>query len=655
MTKTASSQSIDFAEVNQKKYWLSHPVLGDPSFDTFERYPRNPICRGIEGLEWPVNGFLFKDPVSGNWYLYVGFYPKDYAAGADKEGSVCMIYRSLDAGKTWESVSPAFESAPFYFSGDSSPVKYAPDVSVVYAEGRYHMAYDWALAVSTWATICSRESGVGYAWSEKPEGPFHRHPEPIIRNDFNLQIKESILKKYRRLYATTIIRRAKDWLALSIIDSGPFQAWGFAGMVADRPEGPYRDLTALMHLEGNNYQPPLMEYFPWFMHEGWIYAPATSVALNRDFQIIHRAPIEEAMSPEAWELFRHGSLYHGVNLEHETHGMWGQTFSGFVDAENRFQIMFPSRDSKGYGTINLATCSWDKPLADSGFRMGGNSGPALALLKLFYDEFVLDAEFDLIGTACFFWGNTAPLGPNVPTFDSTLHSLSQPRGSVLRLNGNEWEFLHRADDESQRVIASGPLPVASGRTLRIQRNHAGEVNITLNGQVLYSGQQPSGIGFVGILVEKESYITVKRFALEGDAQPATLTWLHTEALCGAGQKFLGSEDNPAEWEIVSSAFFRHGVGAVKKAEGGRAKWNYFGLGATLWSPKGPEYGMVDIIVDNKIVGAVNLWAEEQTSSQPVFSIDDLSEDYHAFVLQPKGGKLVIDSLDVRCAVPRLDS
>lgn len=633
----APASRIDFARVDQKRHWLSHPVYGDPSFDAFERHPRNPICRGVAGLEWPVNGFLFRDPVSGRWYLYVGHYPKGYALG-----SICTVFRSGDAGRSWEPLGPVFPPAPFCFRGDSTPVGSAPDVSVVYADGRYHMAYDWILVDSTWQDIRSRQSGIGYAWSEKPEGPFHRFHEPIIRND--VPAKDPILGKYNRLYASTLIRRANDWLLLTIMDSGAYFAWGLVGMVADRPEGPYRDLTPLFHVEGNGYQPPLMEYFPAFVHDGWVYAPSTSVALNRDFQMIQRARMEEAMQPDAWQLFQHGSLWHGVNQEHEAAGIWGQTFSGFVDGQNRLQIMFPSKDADDMGTINLASQPWDSPYSASGFGLGGHQGPSLALLKLFFEDFVLDSKFDLAGTACFFWANTAPLGPNAPTSDATLHPLSWPVGSGLRLSRGGWELVSRTGGQEQRVLASGPLPEASGRTLRIQRHKDGGVCLTLDGQNVWAGIRETGAGFIGVLVEKHSSLAVKRFAVEGSARPATLTLLHTEALLGAGQ-------NRSNWQEVSSSLFRHGVGAVSRAEGGRAKWNFAGSGMTLWAPKGPEYGMVDVLVDNQRVRTVNLCVESPLPSQPVLSVGELPDDFHAVTLKAKSGKLVIDSVDVCCPIP----
>jgi hypothetical protein len=52
----------------------------------------------------------------------------------------------------------------------------------------------------------------------------------------------------------------------------------------------------------------MLEFYPAFVHRGFVYAPATSVALNRNYNALFRAPLERAAEPGAWELFQNGSL-----------------------------------------------------------------------------------------------------------------------------------------------------------------------------------------------------------------------------------------------------------------------------------------------------------------------------------------------------------
>ncbi len=109
--------------------------MGGPSFDAFVHAPRNPLHRGAAPFEWPVNSFFFADPVSGNWYIYVGDYPEGYAARPSR----CVLLRSTDRGQSWSNLGVVLEGSKEMFDQGGS----TPDVSIVYADGRYHMVYDW--------------------------------------------------------------------------------------------------------------------------------------------------------------------------------------------------------------------------------------------------------------------------------------------------------------------------------------------------------------------------------------------------------------------------------------------------------------------------------------------------------------------------------
>jgi len=131
----AGAAVTDYAESRHLNDWLRHPVYGDPSFDAFERLPGNPIHRGAPPFEWPVNGFFFDDPVSRHWFLYVG----DYGKGYLQPPSRCVLYRSMDRGTTWTNLGVVLQGDATLFDRGG----HTPDVSVVYADQRYHMVYDW--------------------------------------------------------------------------------------------------------------------------------------------------------------------------------------------------------------------------------------------------------------------------------------------------------------------------------------------------------------------------------------------------------------------------------------------------------------------------------------------------------------------------------
>ncbi len=122
------------------------------------------------------------------------------------------------------------------------------------------------------------------------------------------------------------------------------------------------------------------------------------------------------------------------DVPHEAFGIWGQTFAGWVDPRGVFQVLFPSRNPQGNGTINLASRPWSRPLRERGFHLTGHQVPSLTLLRCSYREFTLEADLRLRGTARIMWGYQTPLGPNRPASDATLHPLSLTRHQALELS-----------------------------------------------------------------------------------------------------------------------------------------------------------------------------------------------------------------------------
>ena len=99
-------KSIDYAKTEHMAAWLRHPVLGDPSFDTFEKLGGT-VHTSSPPYEWAVNGSLFRDPADGAWYCFAGLYPAGY--NADNGLFDFMIYCSRDEGKTWECLGEGFQ------------------------------------------------------------------------------------------------------------------------------------------------------------------------------------------------------------------------------------------------------------------------------------------------------------------------------------------------------------------------------------------------------------------------------------------------------------------------------------------------------------------------------------------------------------------
>lgn len=629
----AQPTPIDYADASQVDAWLRHPVYGDPSFDAFERDAGNPIRRGKPPFAWPVNGFFFRDPVSGNWYVYVGDYVRGYVGAAP---SRCFLLRSRDTGKTWEPIGEVLPRDPGMFDGDGGKrAGHMPDVSVAYdpADKRYHMLYDWGIDVMPGDP--RQDGGIAYAVAERPEGPFVRDKRPLQ----TWKTTKLILGRYNRPYAQTLIRRKDDWLILADMDHAP-NSWAIYAMTSKAARGPYSEPVLVRHVEDDYFHPPLMEGYPAFVHDGYVYAPTTSVARTRNFNCIFRAPLERAHEEAAWELWRHGSVWHAEDVENEHFGIWGQTFSGFVDdRDGVLHTMFPCRDENGMGTINLAHRKWDQPLKN-GFHLSGNAGPSMTLLRKTYGDFELGAQFTLRGTAQLMWDHNGLLGPSAPTSDAIPHPLSQRRTMSLTLGSKEgtWSVTH---SEGQAVEAAGKVGPRSDWHIALRRR--GEtMQFSLDGKTLWEGNVPMKPGGVGWYLQPDTHLSVSRFQITGEPRPATRTYFYMEALLDHGEAL-------ADWQEragADAADFHANVGAVSKSGGQAVKWSVTGKRLRLWSPKGPDYGTVEFKLDGKPQGVVDLHEEKPTASSVIWTSEQLDGDYHAVVVQGKSGRFPVDSLEV---------
>lgn len=633
--------SVDFAKSDNRHLWHQHPVWGEPSFDTFERFPGNPVHRGTPPYDWPVNGFLFEDPPTGHWYLYVGHYLQGYKLD-ESLPSQCTVYRSVDRGQHWESLGPIMEAGVHVYEEEVSPVYHAPDVSVVYEDGLYHLCFDWTTKNTSWANAANPDkdsnSGVGYAWATRPEGPFQLTLRPIA----DTRTQEPLLGKYRRLYASSLIRRSNDWLVLTLTDSGPYFGWALLGMTSAHAAGPYTPPSLLLHPESDRYHPPLLEFFPAFVHENHVYMPATSVALNRNFQCMFRAPVEDAHKAEAWELYQHGSLWHAMPVEHETYGLWGQAFSGFVDGQGVLNVMFPSRDENNRGTINLAKRLWAEPFREQGFIVSAHGGPTLIRTKIGGQPQRIDAQMKIHGTAALVWNMQGPMGADAPRSDATLHPRMTHSCHMLEIGPELWRILAVDDKGQEQDIASGKFSAANQPfALLLDWNNA-QCTLSINDSTLWEGTVPGGNGAFGLFLPEFCWAEVDSFAVQGTLEPVSTTMLYTEALLGAAQGFVN-------WEQVESPLFKYGEGAVAKSGGDSicAKWNFAGNAFHLWAPTGPNYGRAEVFLNGVSIGELDFHSSENEQSRVLMTRTGLSGRYQALTLRPlRGTSIPLDFLEV---------
>ena len=71
-----------------------------------------------------------------------------------------------------------------------------------------------------------------------------------------------------------------------------------------------------------------------------------------------------------------------------------------------------------------------------------------------------------------------------------------------------------------------------------------------------------------------------------------------------------------------------------------------GKGVTIWAPKGPDFGKVEVSIDGNYTNFIDLYAASEVKSSPVFSLNKLVPGFHAAVLKGTSGHLVIDSVDI---------
>lgn len=623
-------QTRDFAESKFRADWLQHSVLGGPSFDSFERLPGNPIFRGEAPLEWPVNGFFFIDPVSGDFFVYVGAYAKGYLNAPSR----CIGLRSSDKGKTWKNLGTLIGPDSNLFDKGG----HTPDVSVVYEKGsgkgksgRYHMIYDWG------EPDFNKEGGIAYAWADKPEGPWTRAKTPVTRNT-ELPLIEN---RYRRTYAATLIRREKDWMITGMMDDAP-HSWTLFVMTAPNPEGPYSERKLVRNVRDNYFLPPLMEFFPSFVHDGYLYAPATSVALNRDYVVMFRAPLEKATETSAWEIYQNGSNWHSESVESEFDGLWGQTFSGQIE-KNTLWAMFPSRDEQNRGTINIAKRTWDKPFREKGVVLNAHAGPSLSLLRAAYGEFEIKGRVTVNGTAQLVWDYEGILGPDKATSDATLGTGVHRSYASLQFSANEWKIISYDNKGQQTTEAKGDFVTDEERVFTLRRNDVGNMRLMIDDQIVWRGTLyakdgkviPSQIGWY---LEPRTRLEIAQLAITGEESPAHFFFDATDALLGAGE-------NASNWKSHTEGFkSTKGFSTTRKDL--KAKWNVHGKRFTLWFPKGPEFGSVEVFINGESKGRVNLNASKLIPSKPLWKSDTFPDGDYAVTLSYFRGPMAVDCLEV---------
>ncbi|RKP45427.1 hypothetical protein D7Z26_25555 [Cohnella endophytica] len=647
---------MNYAESRHVRHWHSHPLIGDPSFDTFAEYSGNPVHVGVGVWDWPVNGYFFIDPVSGNWYFYVSLYSKGYV-----HLGVITLLRSTDGGASWHNTGPVFDGrglADRYTPKDATLATL--DASVVYEDGIYHMIYGWG-------SLKEEQGGIAYASASRPEGPFIKHAHPL-RNETDQPLLKGM---YKRTYASTLIRRSEDWLivAMMSMSRNTGGSWSLAALVADRPDGPYGDPAFLLYPQSLKYHPAPLEFYPAYVHGGYVYAPATSVGSNRSYQAVFRAELEKAHLEEAWELHQEGSCWHSFPRGHERYGIWGQTYSGQVTADGMLHAMYPALNERGEGTINSASRPWAEPYADR-FVLSANNAPAVSFVRKGYEEFAMIAEIVSTGLFTVAWGWNGPVGSTV--MPRWADGEPDPRmfadGIGLAVQSGAVALIQIARDGTKRILAIGGedgetlsdwaksdrhdyddrRPFGKAATYRItvvQRQDG--CKATVNGIEMEIGLTAVP-GRIGIIASGGVIAECSRLDIQGEVREHWVNLLPSEGLAGSAQ-------SPDRWEPEESADYVHGIGYFSVDRRGfseeiehRLKWNFRGDAFRLRMPV-KAYGRATAYLDGRKLEELVLRPEDgaDTFSRVVLEQNDLTDEHHALVLILEEGVMRCDGFSYR--------
>ena len=612
----------DYAKAIHREKWLRHPAMGDPSFDTFEKVGQT-VHVSQYPYEWAVNGSLYVDKDDA-WYLYAGLYIEGYQG---REGccSHFEIYRSRDRGQSWELLGPGLK--PHHrFDDVDAPSSSCPDAVLYYDPklGRYLLTYDWSTENSSWAVAhhyagTKADAGAALAWADTPAGPFTRFRKPVFRNT-RLQGQYG---RFDRFYATTVIPRKDDYLALILCDTGPNYAWGLAAATSPAPDREFGMPEMVLCADLPTYYPAPMEYYPAFVVGDTVYAPATSVAANRNYQFLFASKLEEAHKKEAWHMVQDGSLWHARPLSDERYGIWGQTFNGCVDRDGQFRVMYASRDERGYGTLSVASRPWDTPFSD-GFTFSGHAGPSVTLLYDAYRTFRLETDFDLHGGAVdILFDFEGKIGANAPVSDCKPCPESLTEYTALRVAGDSWSIV-----DHDKLVCHGRTtsPIHS---IKLERTESSVSAWSGNEKVVEIELPARGYFPIGLRTDRFTVLNVSRFAVEGKSKPAVFRHNAVDALLGGG---VGDCQFAVEDDLR--------IGTA------RVKWNVKCASFTLTGRMGPEYGKALVRIDGQDAGVAD-FSSEKSGDKDIFLSPTVPLGPHGIELIPQDKPIPVPELIAR--------
>lgn len=516
-------------------------------------------------------------------------------------------------------------------------------------EDLYWMTYDWGTGRlipqkdGKFCQECLPDSGVALAWAKSPEGPFHQLKTWVHNNRF----PESRIGRFDRGYSSSAFRRKNDWICFIMQDSGPHHGWGLTCRTAKTPDGEWSKPHLLLSPDRQDYYPALMEYCFCVQIGDKIYAPATSVAGNRNYQLVYAADLEQAEHPSAWKLVREGSLWHSRPLADERYGIWGQTLHGFVE-DGKYYTMYVGMDERKHGTLSVASCPVERPFRD-GFTISGHVGSSISPTLVAYRDFALDMQMNFTGTVEVFLKHHGILGPDRSTSDSVTSEESFAASFSVELSDNRvYRLLLRDSAGKCRVLEEGRMEerITSMEAIWMQNR----LQLMINGREAWAGNLALVLADAGmdpetfaqaplaVCAHQVSVLNCSRFRVTGEVLPYTLRY---SAMDGVLAAMHGTTWQPAQQEgfLTQKGYIGEGTQWVK--------WNFRGNGFRLYAPKRVDLGLAEIWVDGYLYATVDLHAPQAEASRAVYETRNLpGESHHAVVLKGyEGQPFAVDILE----------
>ena len=619
----------DYALKENMGAWLRHPVLGDPSFDCFERI--STVYRSTPPREWAVNGSVYRTE-DGTWYCYAGIYGGGYVGLP----ALSRTFRSRDKGKTWDDLGWTLGETGFLFEGNAERSYSNPDVFLVWDEKikKYILTFDGSTADFSWAIAhdilsSKADSGAAIALGDSPEGPF----TPLKDRFLSCRKSYGTTGRWDRVYASCVVPRENDYIGFCLADSGEYFSWALTVVTASSLDGEWSDPEIILSCDCPGYYPCPMEFFPVELRGNKVLAHATSVARNRNYQVTFEADLESAHRPDAWKMVEDGSVFHAHDHPDEFAGMWGQTLHGFVE-DGQYIVMYPSKTEDDLGTINIASRPLDTPYTD-GFSFTAHWAPSVTVLKGCWKELSLDAEFTAKGTVDVALGYNGILGPNDSRADSFPEDRAFTNYTGIRINGNECSLIVSDKDGKETVLASGLCEKAV--TAISARVASDRISVFANGEeVCVDLKHKIGRGAVGLLAKEKSRFDCIKFAIDGESMPYKWNWNAVDAILGAGQLMpkgdivaFSDEIEPDRWHRINGGYV--GSGNIT------AKWNLWGSEFKVLFEKDESFGVAAVYADGHFRGTVDLKGEGKAE----YVLSCLENGPHAVSVRPFKGKIAI--------------